>query len=151
MSIQQAMHRYHEGLDKQDNRLMASAFGEDGTVTMVVDGRDIVTVKKEQIALTGIAPPPGAPSGSSPGPAGSATTPLPALEPGELWHFTDINSSFKFESPSRVTHYAYWLDVHVHQDSHSSTLGIPGHYEDVLVKRNGQWLFLSRTIYVGTK
>jgi len=34
MSIQQAMHRYHEGLDKQDNRLMASAFGEDGTVTM---------------------------------------------------------------------------------------------------------------------
>jgi len=57
MSIQQAMHRYHEGLDKQDNRLMASAFGEDGTVTMVVDGRDIVTVKKEQIALTGIAPP----------------------------------------------------------------------------------------------
>jgi hypothetical protein len=73
------------------------------------------------------------------------------MEPGNLWHFTDVNSFFTFESPTRATHYAYWMDVHVHEESNSSTLGIPGHYEDVFVKQNGQWLFLSRKIFVGTK
>lgn len=152
MSIQGALHRYHEGLDKHDNKLMASAFSDDGVIVMMVEGRELGTLNRAQITLTGAGgrPPPGGAPGSVPAPPPGAP-PLPPAEPGDLWHFTDINSYFKFESPTRVTHYAYWMDVHVHQDSHSSTLGVPGHYEDVLIKRNGEWLFLSRKICVGTK
>jgi hypothetical protein len=151
MSIQDALGRYHEGLDKHDNKLMAAAFGDDGIIIMVVNGRELGTVKKDQIALTGVMLPGGPPPGAAPGPAGGSDSTRPPMEPGDLWHFTDINGSFKFESATRVVHYAYWMDVHVHQESFSSTLGVPGHYEDVLVKRNGKWLFLSRKICVGTK
>lgn len=151
-SIQAAMHRYHQGLDKQDNKLMASAFTEDGTLTIVDHGKERSTVSRTQIAAGGLmggGPPPGGPDGAPAG-SGQALPPIPNGG-GELWHFTDVNSYFKFESPTRATHYAYWLDVHVHEESRSSTLGIPGHYEDVFVKRNGEWLLLSRKIFVGTK
>jgi hypothetical protein len=149
MSIQGAMDRYHEGLDKHDNKLMASAFTQDGTLALINHGKTMTTVGHDQMAIGGLLgsepppPPPGAPPGT---PSGA-----PAVEPGELWHFSDINGHFKFESPTRATHYAYWMDVHVHEESNSSTLGIPGHYEDVFVKRNGQWLFLARKVFVGTK
>jgi len=159
MSIQATMHRYHEGLDKSDNKQMASAFTEDGTLTIIDHGKARDPVTHAQMAAGGLlgggAPPGGAPSGAPAAPNGGAPASpnggAPAMEMGDLWHFTEVNSYFKFESPTRATHYAYWMDVHVHEESHSSTLGIPGHYEDVFVKRNGQWLMLSRKIFVGTK
>jgi len=148
MSIQAAMHRYHEGLDKHDNKLMASAFTEDGMFIIIDHGKEVSKLSHDQMAVgNGNGPPPGGTNGAPALPNGGAA---PA-ETGELWHFTDVNSYFKFETPTRATHYAYWMDVHVHEESHSSTLGIPGHYEDVFVKRNGQWLFLSRKVFVGTK
>lgn len=176
MSLQDTMHRYHEGLDQHDNKLMASAFTEDGTLSVIVNGQVNRSVTRDQMAVGGLmgggapgapgagatpggpppgGPPPGASAAPAAGPGGSAP-PAPGAaqasgEPGDLWHFTEIDSYFKFESPTRATHYAYWMDVHVHDQTHSSTLGVPGHYDDIFVKRHGRWLFLSRKIVVGTK
>jgi len=150
MSIQATMHRYHEGLDKSDNKVMASAFTEDGTLTIIDHGKAQSPVSRDQMAAGGLfggGPPPGGRSGAPAVPNGAP----PAMGMGALWHFTEVNSYFNFESPTRATHYAYWMDVHVHEESNSSTLGIPGHYEDVFVKQKGQWLMLSRKIFVGTK
>ena len=171
MSLQATMHRYHEGLDQHDNKLMASAFTEDGTVAVIVNGKLNRSVTRDQIAVNGLmgggppgapgegavagGPPPGGSTAPAAGPVGPPASGPGALQAsegmGDLWHFTEIDSYFKFESPTRATHYAYWMDVHVHEQSHSSTLGVPGHYDDVFVKRHGQWLFLSRKIVVGTK
>lgn len=69
---------------------------------------------------------------------------------GNIWHFTG-DDHYVFESPTRATHYGYWLDMTPGQDRKSS-IGIPGHYEDVLVKeKNGEWLFKERKIIVGRK
>jgi hypothetical protein len=152
------MHRYHEGLDKHDNKAMASAFTEDGTVAVIDRGKQVSAATHDQIVTGGLmggqAPPAaanGSPAGSGNAPAAGDNAGPPPVDAAGLWHFTEINSYFEFESPTRATHYAYWMDLHVHEESRSSTLGLPGHYEDIFVKRNGQWLFLSRKIIVDTK
>lgn len=179
MSIQEAMHNYHEGLDKHDNKIMAKAFAEDGVLGLSDDrGMELRVVGRDKIAAGGLmggGPPkaaegagavPGAPGAlavgePSPGfqggpPAAAQGTPasggageLPAGM-GNIWHFTG-DDHYVFESPTRVTHYGYWLDMHPGEDR-KSTIGIPGHYDDVLVKqKNGEWLFQQRQIIVGRK
>jgi hypothetical protein len=138
LSIQATLHRYHEGLDRHDNKLWASAFAEDGTMTLVNHDQQM-TLTRAQIAASGLL-------GSAP-PAGDQ----PPAGMGELWHFSEMNGNFEFESSTRAKHYSYWMEVHVHQDSNSATLAPPGHYEDVLVKRKGEWLLLSRKVVIGEK
>lgn len=157
MSIQATLHRYHEGLDKHDNQLWASAFADDGTMTMINHDKQM-TLTRDQIAKNGLMGngPPGAGGGAGGPPPSGAPSPvagagaLPAGM-GELWHFSEINGSFKFESPTRATHSSYWMEVHAHEETNSSTLAVPGHYEDVLVKRKGEWLLLSRKVVIGEK
>jgi len=159
MSIQATLHRYHAGLDKRDNKLWASAFAEDGKMTMINRDRQM-TLTRDQIAKNGLmgdgstgAGGEAAAGGSAPGGAPPPEAGGGALPPGmgELWHFSEINGYFKFESPTRATHYSYWMEVHAHEESNSSTLAVPGHYEDVLVKRKGEWLLLSRKVVIGDK
>jgi hypothetical protein len=144
MSIEDTLHRYHEGLDKHDNTLWASAFAEDGTMVMVDHAR-IMTLTRDQIAKNGLMG--NAPDGAGGPPGGGA---IPA-DIGEIWHFSETNSHFKFESPTRATHYSYWMEVHVQEGSKTPSLAIPGHYDDVLVKRKGQWLLLTRKVVIGEK
>lgn len=170
MSIQDTLHNYHEGLDKHDNKLMAKAFTEDGTLWLIDDrGMEMKVTGRDKIAIGGFAgdgPPPGGapgaagaggpPAGGAP-PAGAQGGPPPggagaptAGPMGEVWHFTGDNH-FVFESATRATHYGYWLDLRPGDDRKSS-VGIPGHYEDILVKdKSGQWLFKERKIIVGKK
>jgi hypothetical protein len=165
VSVKASIHRYLEGLDKHDNKLMASAFAEDCILTLIDNGQVLVRVQgRDKIAKGGLmgdhpppgfkGPPPGAPL-PPPGAAGkgmpppAAGAPPPGAMMGDIWHFT-ANDYFHFESPTRATHYGYWMDLHPGSDRRS-WVGIPGHYEDVLVKRDGQWLILDRKIFVGTK
>lgn len=145
MSIQDTLHNYHEGLDKHDNKLMAKAFTEDGTLWLIDDrGMEMKVTGRDKIAIGGLAG-----DGPPPGGAGAA----PAAGPmGDIWHFTGDNH-FVFESATRATHYGYWLDMHPGQgQDRKSSIGIPGHYEDILVKdKSGQWLFKERKIIVGKK
>lgn len=147
MSIQEAMHNYHEGLDRRDNKIMAKAFTENGTLGLV-DDRGIQmsnVIGRDKIAAGGLM------SGRSPpDAAGGPPAPGDAGDMGEMWHFTG-DDHYVFESPTRATHYGYWLEVRPGQDR-KSIIGIPGHYEDVLVKqKNGEWLFKERKIIVGKK
>ena len=140
MSIQEALHRYHFGLDRHDNKILASAFTEDGAlVSENANGVETRLQGREKIAargIMGVAPPPDGP-------------PPP---PGERWHFTG-DDHYVFESSTRATHYSYWLDMLAPSTGdRTPKLSTPGHYEDILVKqKDGQWLFSVRKIVVGKK
>ena len=152
MSIQAALEHYHQGLDKHDNRLMASAFSEEGTVILDAPDHQVKINGRDQIASKGIMPaPPSAAAAPSTGAQAPAVGgPQGAMAPpGDVWHFS-TNDYYEFESPTRVRHYAYWLDV-IPGTGREATVGNPGRYEDILVKSHGEWLFLERKIIVGRK
>ena len=66
------------------------------------------------------------------------------------WHLL-ISSSFEFQSPTRATHYGYFLSVYPNLTSRKTEVGLPGHYQDILEKRNGQWRILERKSVIGQK
>lgn len=139
MSIQEALHNYHSGLDLHDNKIMARAFTADGElVARNESGKEYRLKGRDRIALLGI-------MGTAPPPSG------PPPPPGDRWHFT-ADDHFEFVSATRATHTSYWLDMLVTTAGGVATLSTPGHYEDVLVKQpDGQWLFTERKIVVGRK
>lgn len=103
--------------------------------------------------------PPGPNAGPPPGPGGSA-----GGEGGqEVWHLP-LDSYIHFESATRATHYEYFLSIYPQkekkvegghtgnmQDTRVSIVGWPGHYEDILEKRNGEWRILSRKSMINQK
>ena len=64
---------------------------------------------------------------------------------GVLMHHIVTNSSYDFASASEVHHYGYWITM-VGDMQNGFTVPAMGHYEDVVVKSNGQWLFKSRKL-----
>lgn len=72
----------------------------------------------------------------------------------ELWHIV-ANSSFEFQSPTRVRHHAYWFAVCPGAGPTNgvglAVIGPPGHYDDILEKRNGEWRLISRVIALNEK
>lgn len=106
-------------------------------------------------------PPGGMPGGPPPGdaPPGGAPPGLPQPLPGARnmigtgdapWHLL-ISSSFEFQSETRATHYGYFLSIYPNLESRKSEVGLPGHYEDILEKRNGEWRILERRSVIGQK
>lgn len=140
MSIQKVLYEYHTGLDKHDNKLMASAFTEDGVLAAESENGVVTRLqgraKIAALGFVGVAPPPAGP-------------PPP---PGQRWHFTG-NDYYEFQSPTHATHYSYWLDLlSPSSGDRASQISVPGHYEDIIVKqKDGQWLFQQREIVVGKK
>ena len=154
MSIQATMQHYHEGLEKHDNRLMATAFSEEGTLILEAPNLRLEASGRDQIAIKGLTPPspsgtPAADNQASVTGAAPGETAASGGSPSDVWHFS-TNDFYEFESPTRAKHYGYWLDVTPGVDR-ATTVGSSGHYEDILVKRKGEWLFLERKIVVGRK
>ena len=132
MSIQAAIHNYMLGLEKRDTHAEAGAFTEDGILAVYHYDREVVHLVGRK-AIEG------------------------AMSAGDIWDFYG-NDYYEFQSPTHATHYAYWLDVHPPKAAagessvgQSSTIGVPGHYDDVLAKVGGKWLFKQRIVYVGVK
>jgi hypothetical protein len=115
----------------------------------------------------GFAPPPGGTLGP-PGPNGG---PPPGFVPpagggGTVWHLP-LDSYIHFESATRATHYEYFLSIYPQPENkeaasdpgslpnassyRSSIVGWPGHYEDILEKRNGEWRILQRKSMINQK
>jgi hypothetical protein len=82
---------------------------------------------------------------------------------GEVWHMP-FDSYIHFESATRATHYEYFLSIYPQpekkpeagstgnmQNSRTSIVGWPGHYEDILEKRKGEWRILSRKSMINQK
>jgi hypothetical protein len=65
--------------------------------------------------------------------------------PDVLMHHIVTNSSFEFVGDSEARHYGYWITM-VGDMQKGFTVPAMGHYEDVLVKANGRWLFKSRKL-----
>jgi len=82
-----------------------------------------------------------------------------------------LDSYIHFESATRATHYEYFVPIYPQPEkkkveggnqenppiandywSHrTSVVGWPGHYEDILEKRNGEWRILERKILMNQK
>ena len=168
LGVYDALQRYRFGVDKHDQKALASAFWEDGVDIAVPNpGQEI------RMPLTGVFPP------ASAGPPGSNAGPPPGLQPppginagpagpggggeGEVWHLP-LDSYIHFESATRATHYEYFLSIYPQPEKkaeagsqgnmssvRTSIVGWPGHYEDILEKRHGEWRILQRKSMINQK
>jgi hypothetical protein len=76
-----------------------------------------------------------------------------------------LDSYVHFESATRATHYEYFLSLYPQPEvkpldvatmpnasaSRNSIAGWPGHYEDIIEKRNGEWRILHRKTMINQK
>jgi uncharacterized protein (TIGR02246 family) len=62
-----------------------------------------------------------------------------------LMHHVMTNETLDVVSGTEARHYAYWMTILGGSDD-KFTVASMGHYEDVLVKRNGRWLIQSRRL-----
>jgi hypothetical protein len=167
LGVYDALQRYRFGVEKHDQKALESAFWEDGVdIAVPSPGQEI------RMPLKGGFPPP-----ASAGQSGPNAGPLPpGLQPppgssagpggggeGEVWHLP-LDSYIHFESATRATHYEYFLSIYPqpekkaegeHQGNMSSIrtsiVGWPGHYEDILEKRHGEWRILQRKSMINQK
>jgi hypothetical protein len=171
LGVYDALQNYRFGVEKHDQKALESAFWEDGVnIAVPSPGQEI------RIPLNGVppqppagqpgpnaGPPPGLvpPPGSNAGPAGPG-----GGGEGEVWHLP-LDSYIHFESATRATHYEYFLSVYPQpekkaeggntgnmrnmQNSRTSIVGWPGHYEDILEKRHGEWRILQRKSMINQK
>jgi hypothetical protein len=70
----------------------------------------------------------------------AAGTPAPTL-----MHHVMTNETLEIVSGNEARHYAYWMTILGGADDKFNVASM-GHYEDVLVKRNGRWLIQSRKL-----
>ena len=84
----------------------------------------------------------------------------------EVWHLP-LDSYIHFESATRATHYEYFLSIYPQPEKkpeggtqgnlpnassyRTSIVGWPGHYEDILEKRHGEWRILQRKTMINQK
>jgi len=186
LGVYDALQNYRFGVEKHDQKALESAFWEDGSnIAVPSPGQEIRMPLKEggsPQALSGSLPnvgplpggnggPPG--PGGGPPPGGNAGPPGPNGGPppggsaggggGGVWHLP-LDSYIHFDSPTRATHYEYFLSIYPQpekkraegasgnmQETRTSIVGWPGHYEDVLEKRHGEWRILTRKSMINQK
>lgn len=153
--VEDALATYRWGLEHGDRRVKAMAFAEGGYDVIIVGGNEVSREVKRGADMVMEGPravPPqsgGANASAAASPPPQETAPGPAVTESAIWHVT-MNDSWRWESRNRVVHYAYWLSIYPGSER-LSTVGAPGHYEDVLERIDGKWLIRERKIFVGTK
>jgi uncharacterized protein (TIGR02246 family) len=60
--------------------------------------------------------------------------------------FTNIDIALDAEDPDRATARSQWANVHPRPEDGLPTIMQFGHYDDVLVRRDGRWLFAERHV-----
>jgi len=159
LGVNDAMQRYRWGLEKHDRKAFQSAFWEDGADIAIPSPGQEIRMPLDGSPPTGGPVPMGPPSGGmGPGQAPPGAAPPPGGV--EVWHlpFADY---FHFESPTKATHYEYFLSIYPQpektganlppMETRQSIVGWPGHYEDILEKRHGEWRILQRKSYINAK
>ncbi len=135
--IEDLQARYMFALDFHDLDKYASTFTEDGIL-------DIVGMKwqgREEIKKAIQRPAEAAPEGKE----APAAKEKPALYPATGRH-NITNIVLKIDG-DKATGRAYWFHYGNNNPERKATFDSYGHYEDELVKVNGQWLFSKRVIY----
>lgn len=157
LGVYDALQNYRFGVEKHDQKALQSAFWPDGeNIAVPSPGMEI------RMPLDGSQPqpPPGLPS---PPPGPNAKPPGPGGEGGVVvWHLP-LDSYVHFESATRATHYEYFLSIYPqpekkvegqtisNMEARTSIVGWPGHYEDTLEKRHGEWRILKRKSMINQK
>jgi hypothetical protein len=169
LAVYDALQHYRFGVEKHDQKMLQSAFWEDGVnIAVPSPGQEIRlpldgSPPQPPVGMPGpnAGPPPngGPPPGLNAGPAG------PGGGGGsEVWHLP-LDSYIHFESATRATHYEYFLSIYPQPEKKSegegsvpnassfrtSIVGWPGHYEDILEKRHGEWRILQRKSMINQK
>ena len=62
-----------------------------------------------------------------------------------LMHHVMTNATLDIVGDDEAHHYAYWMTILGNADNEYRVASM-GHYEDVLVKRNGEWLIQTRKL-----
>jgi hypothetical protein len=146
LGVYDALQRYRFGVEKHDQQMQDSAFWEK---------------PKPPAPPPGFVPPPGSNVGGGP-PSWDDIKKMPGFV--EVWHLP-LDSYIHFESATRATHYEYFLSIYPQPEkkvddqgnppnassSRVSIVGWPGHYDDILEKRNGEWRILQRKTLINEK
>jgi hypothetical protein len=132
--IEDLQARYLFALDFHDPQLYASTFTPDGILDYGegdVKGRDAIV--KVIAAMPGNRPAPPPEDGK------------PALRPAAGRH--QITNIVLKITGNRAIGRSEWFHIGNDNPQRANTIGGFGHYEDELVKVNGQWFFTKRKIY----
>ncbi len=135
--IEDLQARYMFALDFRDLDKYASTFTEDGVL-------DIVGMKwqgREEIKKAIQGPQEAAPEAKSAPAAKEKPAPYPATGRHNI-----TNIVLKIDG-DKATGRAYWFHYGNNTPERKATFDSYGHYEDELVRVNGQWLFSKRVIY----
>jgi len=121
---------YTHALDTLDADKYAGVFAEDAVFDM---GRETRTGRAQiRDVIVGLQK-----SRAERSAAGTATP--------SLMHHVMTNETLEVVSGTEAHHYAYWMTILGAADDKFAVAAM-GHYEDVLVKRNGHWLIQSRKL-----
>ena len=149
LSIYDALQHYRWGIEKHDQKMEDSAFWDPPS---------------HQPIPPGLMPPPGSGGAGGKPPSWDEIKKMPGFV--EVWHLP-LDSYIHFDSATRATHYEYFLSIYPQPEKkvdaadkgslpnassyRTSLVGWPGHYEDILEKRNGEWRILQRKTLVNEK
>lgn len=177
LGVYDALQNYRFGVEKHDQKAMEHAFWEDGAdIAVPSPGLEIRMPLKGGFQPPAGAGQPGPNAGPPPGGVPPGAMPPGAMPPGgpagpgggegsEVWHLP-LDSYIHFESATRATHYEYFLSLYPQpekkpedgkpntgnmQNTRTSIVGWPGHYEDILEKRHGEWRILQRKSMINQK
>lgn len=140
VGVNAAVDNYTLGLELHDPARTDKAFWPQATITMQPEPGKSITVPLQQFEA------------GPPKPVGGGGAPLVNVIGTDIppWHLA-LSHHFEFQSPTRATHYGYFLSIYPDLKTKKSTVGLPGHYDDILEKRNGEWRIIQRTTAVGAK
>lgn len=167
VGVNAAVDNYTLGLELHDMARFDKAFWPEATIVAQPEPGLSFTMPYRKAAEgppkppAGGFPPPGSglpPGGPPPGglppggpPPGSGMPSGNAIGNGLTpWHLS-LSHHFEFQSATRATHYGYFVSVYPNVKTKMTIVGLPGHYDDVLEKRNGEWRILKRTTVIGAK
>jgi len=144
LAVYDVLQRYRLGLAKHDNEMQDSAYW---------------------VPPKPMTPPPGFAGFEELAGPGALSWEERRKMPGfvDTWDLP-LDSYIHFESATRATHYEYFIPVYPQPEKtvevegnlpywayRNSVVGWPGHYEDILEKRNGEWRILERKIMMNQK
>ena len=147
VGVNDAVDNYTLGLELHDMARFDKAFWPEATIVAQPEPGMRFTMPYRQAAEGppkppaggGAMPPPGTPGGVN----GIGTNVAP-------WHLS-LSHHFEFQSPTRATHYGYFVSVYPDLETKKTVVGLPGHYDDILEKRKGEWRILERKTVIGAK
>ncbi|MBB4199844.1 hypothetical protein CCR94_15510 [Rhodoblastus sphagnicola] len=155
VGVNEAVDNYTLGLELHDAARFDKAFWPEANVIAQPEpGKSFAIPYKLAFAPPPMPPggapmPPGAPPPGAMPPPGA---PMHNAIGNDIppWHLP-LSHHFEFQSANRATHYGYFVSVYPDMKTKTSTVGLPGHYDDVLEKRDGEWRILQRTTAIGAK